>query len=275
MPAIVLTRGGANFKAEFTRLLHRKRAMKFTRTALCALSLAGLIAGPLPTLVAPGTVDAAYAKGNGGGNAGGGGNGGGKGNGKSAGKGKPEKLANAPVDDEGIVKKNHGLLASELKGLNAAHASAAALANAAPNSQVGRIAAYQEAALATEAAGEELEKAIEDLAAAEDALQALNDSYTGRTTEEIDADIAGLDPSAPDYTEKLDALNAERAAAAEFEAEQDALETAVADASDAVADAETAVDTAALAEADALNVASGGRILSPEALDYFRGLLDL
>jgi uncharacterized protein YukE len=249
--------------------------MRITRTALCALALAGLIAGPLPTLVAPGTVDAAYAKGSGGGNAGGGGNGGGKGNGKSAGKGKPEKLANAPVDDDGIAKNNHGLLASELKGLNAAHASATALANAAPNSQVGRIAAYQEAALATDAAGEELTKAIEDLAAAEDALQALNDSYTGRTTEEIDADIAGLDPSAPDYAEKLDALNAERAAAAEFEAEQDALETAVADASDAVEDAEAAVDTAALAEADALNLASGGRILSPEALDYFRGLLDL
>lgn len=249
--------------------------MKITRTALCALALASLIAGPLPALVAPDSFDAACAKGNGGGKGGGGGGGGGKGNGRSAGKGKPEKAANAAVDDEGVTKNNHGLLASELKGLNAAHASATAFANAAPDSQIGRIAAYQEAALATDAAGEHLTKAIEDLAAAEGALQALNDGYTGRTTEEIDADIAGLDPSAPDYAEKLDALNAERAAAAEFEAEQDALEKAVADASDAVADAETAVDTAALAEADALNSASGGRILSPKALDYFRGLLDL
>lgn len=43
---------------------------------------------------------------------------------------------------------NHAALASALGALNAAHAAPTALANAAPNSRVGKVAAYDRAMLA-------------------------------------------------------------------------------------------------------------------------------
>ncbi len=68
------------------------------------------------------------------------GHGGGHGNGTANGQ------ANLIVDDE-----SQGSTASSLGALNGAHASDTALAHASPNSRVGRIAAYRDAA-ATEAA---------------------------------------------------------------------------------------------------------------------------
>src|SRR5215468_4227324 len=47
---------------------------------------------------------------------------------------------------------NHGADASSMGGLNAAHASENALSHASPNSRVGKIAAYKEAALAAQGA---------------------------------------------------------------------------------------------------------------------------
>ncbi|WP_372624332.1 hypothetical protein [Falsiroseomonas sp.] len=52
------------------------------------------------------------------------------------------------VDDDAGRAANRGALSSALGGLNAARASATAQANAAPNSRVGMIAAYEQAMLA-------------------------------------------------------------------------------------------------------------------------------
>ncbi|WP_171235762.1 hypothetical protein [Ruegeria sp. HKCCA6837] len=52
---------------------------------------------------------------------------------------------------------------SELGALNAAHASPTALENAAPNSRVGRIAAYRDTVLAGEALREDLAEQLEEL----------------------------------------------------------------------------------------------------------------
>ena len=60
----------------------------------------------------------------------------------------------------------NGALASELKGMNAVHANPNALKNADPNSQVGKIAAYQNAALATQAAELAVETAASNFASA-------------------------------------------------------------------------------------------------------------
>ncbi|MGO4916232.1 hypothetical protein [Pseudogemmobacter sp. W21_MBD1_M6] len=155
----------------------------------------------------------------------------------------------------------HGALASELKGLNAAHASATARANAAPNSQVGRIETYR--ALLDQATLSQ-----DELIAAEDALLALQSGYDGRTTAEINDDIAKLDPLAIENEDALLALNDELALAETFEMDSKMLEGQI----ETLKDAETTAETD---QADALLAASNGRALSPEALAELHRLLDL
>lgn len=289
------------------------------RTLTAAVVLSALILGPLAPVSFDFGASPAFAKGNGGGKGGGnGGSSGGKGgSGKSkGGSGSSKAEGNAkggsrakvggniaraaaaatmtaaatdvvePVDP---VSVKHGKIASELKGLNAYHASESAFASASPNSQVGRIAAYRDAALETIAAGEAAEAAATALSEAtaaltesQGALAALEEGYTGRTTAQIDADIAALDPASADYQSRLDALNAERLAAETHEAERMALEeeiaaneAAVTDAETAVVDAETALADAAAAEGDALTTAANGRMLSDPAIDFLREQLGL
>ena len=68
--------------------------------------------------------------GHGNGNGGGNGNAGGNGNGNAG-------------DNSNSHPTNNGAVASSLGALNAAHASTTALANASPNSRIGKIAAYK------------------------------------------------------------------------------------------------------------------------------------
>ncbi|WP_347311749.1 hypothetical protein [Defluviimonas sp. SAOS-178_SWC] len=267
-------------------------------TLIAALGLSALILGPLAPIVPELGASPAFAK-----NDKGGGNGGGKGGqkggkGKSAGKsGKPSGASKPKASAKNTVVTEtttqpanaHGKLASELKGLNAYHASETAFANASPNSQVGRIATYRDAALETYEAADALEEAngtlteaTEALSAKEAELQALDDAYTGRTTAEIDEEIAGLDPTAADYQNQVDALNEERLGAETYETDRAALETEITDASDAVTeaetgvtDAETALTEAETVEEEALMSASNGRVLSEPAFDYLRGELGL
>lgn len=233
------------------------------------LSILGVTALLLGTIVPNASyfgATAAFAdSGKGGGNGnGGGGNGNGGGNTHSDNSGgKSSKAAEvASAEGESSGKSSHGLLASELKGLNAAHANPNALANANPSSQVGRLATYRDAAIAaTEAQG-----AID---AADAALTVFDEANQGRSVTDIDADIAALDPTAEGYDPaQLDALNAELAAAQTRDIDRAVL-------ADAVAAAETALATAGATEADALLAASKGRELSPEAIAYIRDLLNI
>ncbi|HMO06812.1 MAG TPA: hypothetical protein PKD10_04075 [Paracoccaceae bacterium] len=196
---------------------------------------------------------------------------------------KPVTVAKAEKSPEG---PGRGALASELKGLNAAHASPQALANASPNSQVGRIATYRDAVLGTRSATGDIADAQTVLAAARDALSAYDGSYDGRTRAEIEADIARLDPESPDYDAEfagsfedpeaaLSGLQDDLAAAVAHEDGREELAGAVTAAEDDLAAAEQAAEDAAAAEADALLAASGGRTLSPEALAELHRLLGL
>lgn len=122
----------------------------------------------LPALTGGTHTDAAYAKGEGGGNGGGnggghgGGNGGGHGGGHGGSKGgnsshsgnadSHRSSTNKSISHKsGSVTKSSVTKASATKDkntlgpLNAAHASATARANAAPNSAVGKIASYEQA----------------------------------------------------------------------------------------------------------------------------------
>lgn len=149
------------------------------------------------------------------------------------------------------TKVDKGGLASELKGMNAVNASPNALEHASPNSQVGRIAAYRDAALARNA----LQPAIDD---AQDALDAL--PVPTRDLASIDADIEALDPTDIGY----DDLQDERAATVAY--------------GDAVVILDGATLAAAGAQATedaALLTASKGRILSAEAIAYIRAVLNL
>lgn len=177
------------------------------------------------------------------------------GHGKS---GKTDRLTTVSSSPEPAERPaNHGALASELKGLNAAHANPTALANAAPNSQVGRIASYRDAVLA-------VDQAPEKLAAKEDELAALaeSDAYSDRTTDEIEAEIAALDADAT--TEERQALEDELQAAEQ----RDALE-------EDIANLQHTIDNADTITSEALLAASNGRELSDAALAELHRLLDL
>ncbi|PCD76407.1 hypothetical protein CLN94_09480 [Pseudothioclava arenosa] len=158
------------------------------------------------------------------------------------------------------MKANHGAIASELKGLNAAHASPTAMANAAPNSRVGRVAAYATAVGATAALSAELEPLETELAG----LLA----NPPRSLGDIDADIDALaDPDGVDK-DAYDALVAEKAAAEAYPDTVSALEGEIEGLKEDIAEAEAAEEGALLA-------ASDGRTLSPEALAELHELLGL
>ncbi|MBW6505343.1 MAG: hypothetical protein K0B00_01185 [Rhodobacteraceae bacterium] len=184
-------------------------------------------------------------------------------------------------------KSDTGAMASELKGLNAYHASAQAFANAAPNSQVGRIESYRVAVGEAQAIAALASNAAADAADADAALllllaerQALLDGYSGRTPEEIEAAIGELVAGSPTYDVDLAALNAELLEATGHEdaltglADQIlAAEAAALAAADAAAQAAAAQAAAEAAEAEALLAAAKGRTLSPEALAFLRAQL--
>ena len=121
------------------------------QTLVASFAIAALALGSTASVLTLVGADAAYAKnGNGGGNAGG--NGGGKGKGAGAkskggtsGTGKSKKTKqNMRVAATTSELTETGSVASQLKRLNAAHASLNAYANANPNSQVGKIATYRQ-----------------------------------------------------------------------------------------------------------------------------------
>lgn len=189
--------------------------MKITSLGLlkaCTLSVALL--GSAAIVAGLALPHAAYAKsGNGNGNGNGGGNGNGKGGGNGNGNGNGGKstgggsessagstsdtgAAAAPDATAGKSKSKKksaldalGLSASELGALNAAHANPNALKHAAPNSRVGRIAAYRDAVLA----GEEMQADL-------DAKQAELDGMTppDRPATEVGADLATARQSVTD-----------------------------------------------------------------------------
>jgi hypothetical protein len=114
----------------------------------------------LPVLTYTNHADTAYAKGEGGGN--GGGNGGGHGSGNGGNKGGSSSHSGMrdshrssaarsshhkadPTTKSGVTRASVTKDKNTLGPLNAAHASATARANAAPNSSVGRIASYEQA----------------------------------------------------------------------------------------------------------------------------------
>lgn len=100
------------------------------------------------------------------------------------------------VEPEDEVAPNaHGKLRSQMGALNAAHANANALANAAPNSRVGLIAQYANYVNGTTGEG--------DAQAAADAIAAYDP--TDKTPEEVEADVREI--LSQYYTEEeVDAL---------------------------------------------------------------------
>ena len=225
-------------------------------------SMLGFVAvalGPIPSSVSPmAGIDAAYAEKGGNGNSGGGNSENAKSESKAASK-SAKNDAKATKSSSKANKKagknDKGALASELKGLNAVKANPNAFKNAAPNSQVGRIAMYRNAAIVTTTAATLLAAA----ATARDALP-----LPVRSIADIDAAIALLDPTVEGYAAAVAALATERQSVVDYDA-----------AAAKVTAANTALLAAQATEDAALLVASGGRELSDEAIAYIRDELDL
>jgi len=222
------------------------------------LGLTALAVGPLPAALLPmNSVDVAHAessKGNGNGNSASH-SAESHGNSANAHAANSNSSGHSTSGDDASLDTGNGSLHSELKGLNAVKANPNALEHAAPNSQVGRIAAYRDAARVTIGAHEALDEAEATLAGLD---------VPARDIDAIDADIAALDPNASDYNDALAALEAERANA-----------EAYADAVTAVDVATAQLETAGETEQAALLAASGGRMLSAEAIAYVRAALNL
>lgn len=234
----------------------KKTSLQFLKA--CSLSVALL--GSVAIVAAVSMPDVAFAKsgndnggGNGGGNGNGNGNGGGNGGGnsdKSGGNGKSDKSdksdrgnksdkADKKKSDSAKAKEKTkakakakpkkkdlaeelGVHPSELGALNAAHANENAFKNAAPNSRVGRIAAYRDSVLAGEALAEELAVKEAELAALDEPTRASDEVKTelDLAVEEtgtaagvvtgLETQLANTDPA---DTATVDAINAELAEA--------------------------------------------------------------
>ena len=149
------------------------------------------------------------------------------------------------VDEQPVHPNKHGKVASELKGLNAAHASQTALMNASPNSMPGKLYSYQQSVLGYKDASTDLLTKQGELSE----LQNLTD-------EQVEEQFAPT------------------------EEEQAAGITAEDKHNDAVKAAETEVEDAekTVAESDpqeALDTLTGGRELSDDAVQELHDLLGL
>ena len=204
--------------------------MKSTRkNILSAAFFSAALLGAMSIAATVPFADAAYAKGgNEGGNGGGnsGGNGGGNSGGNSGGSetsaggsaktdrgnsgnatqpkaSQSSSVRPAKLDKNADLAGVLGVHPSELGALNAAHASPTALANASPNSRVGRIAAYRDAVLGRS-----------DLLADYDLTRAALDAATppARDRDTITGDLAQLDAdiglASSDLADLRDALAA-------------------------------------------------------------------
>lgn len=190
----------------------------------------------------------------------------------SAKKSAKDKSAKHDDDEDSSIPDKHGL-ASELKGLNAVKANPNALENASPNSQVGRIAAYRDAALATA----EVATVLADAEGVRDALP-----VPARTVAAIDAEIAGidaaigaLDPALPGNDVLIADLQAARLVVLDERDLTIIQNDDIAAAQDLVDAAAVNLDAAQGLEDSALLTASKGRTLSAEAIAYVRAVLGL
>ncbi len=172
----------------------------------------------------------------------------GHGNGKDAGHG------NSGNNGQGSIH-------SELKGANASNANPNALEHAAPNSRVGKSAAYRDAAATTaelEASQSEAQKALDDYVQGGGQL----------SSTDIKNAIDALDPESDSYTDDLAALQAELTKAVSYEeglaTHQDELDQIAAD-----------IEAAKAEEHDALLALTDGRELSDAALADLRDNLGL
>ncbi len=231
---------------------------------------------------------------------------------KSVQKVKPTKVSKTVVDEEVLPPNHHGKIASELKGLNAAHASLTGRMNAAPNSMPGKLHTYELAIQDYSGAAQD----VTDAQAEVDRLAKLDSSAPEfqPTQEEIDAGItaqnkydeavadanealadaqdalANTDPDqaaqdVQDAQDEVDRLAGLDSSAPEFQPTQDEIDAgitaqnkydqAVADADEALADAEYAADNVLTDPQEALDTLTGGRELSDEALAELHRLLGL
>jgi len=163
----------------------------FSRHLIATLGVSAMALLPATGGVFLLSADQAFAQGKG--NCGNNGNGNGRGNGNQPSASQQNVDGDEGSEDEG--KPGRGAIASELKGLNAAHANINALMNASPNSQVGRIASYYFAVNATD-------DLLADIAAAEGYF----DAETLESIAAYEDAIAALDPESPTYDAELEAL---------------------------------------------------------------------
>ncbi|WP_420857808.1 hypothetical protein [Marivivens marinus] len=230
-------------------------ARKMLSAALCAtLSLTALSTVTLFT-----TADTAFAAGRGNGN----------GNGNSN-RGRDRDRTNRGSEQRGNSQNTgrpenpgangNGAIARELRNLNAMCANENAMANASANSNVGRISTFYVAKAEADTARDALSPELsalsdEELADQVAVIDATITQNTGAITD-LQGQLAGLDPTTQQT--EIDAINGQISTLQQANLSLEADKTAI-DQYLVLADAKSV----------ALNDATGGRELSPEALAVF------
>jgi hypothetical protein len=154
-----------------------------------------------------------------------------------------------------------GVVVQELATLDPAIAGELAFLTSDPAVVVPLVETYRQEAV-------EARDALAVLSAAEDAHFAALDSFDGRRSSAIEAEIAGLDPAAAGYDDTLARLDAALAAARDHEATMAGL-------ADAVAAAENIYGTELAEEDAALNLLTGRMQLSEAARAELRRMIGL
>lgn len=146
---------------------------------------------------------------NGGNGNSGNGNSGNSGNGNSGNNG-----VGPSAGDAGTGATNHGAVASQMGALNAVHASETAMENAAPNSRVGKVAAYRDLAVAAQSTDQADQDVADAQAALEGAIAAANLDEVVDATEQAAIDAAQADLDAATAAQEAADVDTEAALAA-------------------------------------------------------------
>lgn len=149
----------------------------------------------------------------------------------------------------------------KLRNLNAAKASPVAFRNASPNSNVGKISAYQASAEAYYSSQERLQRR-------QVRSKNLDENYDGRTSTEVLGDIADLDPNSDTFEEDFDALESELSDAQDYEQKRKSLSKSITTAKRDVG------ETKQQAEQDFFD-ASKGREVTKQTLGQLHRILGL
>jgi hypothetical protein len=164
---------------------------KLLKNATTALTLSAMAFGPAVLVTVASTTAASAERG---------GNGNGRSNDNAGSERSSDGNGNGNENRQANGNNGRGAIASELRGLNAAHADQNALVNGSPNSMPGKLYAYQQASLAAS----EVDAKVTETGDLYAALQNMTEARFNELNPELDYEST-LATAGADYQEAIEA----------------------------------------------------------------------